>query len=201
MNTTNQELKLKLSLLLDDELSPTDQHEVLDRIADEPKLRSAWARYNLIGEVIRAEQGIFAGDDFARRISQAVAQEPAPARVLSERALPERVVLTERVLSERSVQSSPKSARKPSLFNRRAGFAWAAALVGFAVVMGYSATNPDLSRIDLALQQHDTSTDQSQEALADARINDYLMTHNEVSYLVGSTSMLPHARLVSSPER
>ncbi|QFY42903.1 sigma-E factor negative regulatory protein [Candidatus Methylospira mobilis] len=185
MNTTNQELKLKLSLLLDNELSSAERHGLLDRVNDEPQLRQAWARYNLIGEVIRSEKGVFAGDDFARRVSRAVAQEPPAVAVFPGR----------------SARSSPEPSRKARVINARSGLAWAAALAGFAVVIGYSGSTPDLSRIDLALQQKDATLDQSQEAVADARFNDYLMTHNEVSSQVGSTSMLPHARLVSSPGR
>jgi negative regulator of sigma E activity len=185
MSNTNQELKLKLSLLLDNELSPAEHSEVLDCVVDDPALQTAWARYNLIGEVIRAEKGVFAGDDFVSRIHQTVAQEPSPVVVLSARP----------------VQSSLKQARKPHFFSSGIGLALAASLIGFAIVMGYSVTNPDMSRVDLALQQKDTTVDVSQEALADARFNEYLMTHNEASYLVGSTSMLPHARLVSSPGR
>ena len=184
MNNTNLELKLKLSLLLDDELSPAESAGVLDCVVDDPALQTAWARYNLIGEVIRAEKRVFARDDFASQINQAVAQEPPFVAVL-----------------ERSARPVLKQAPKVRFVSGRTGLAWAAALAGFAVVMGYSVTNSDLSRLDLALQQKDTTMDQSQAALADARINDYLMTHNEASYLVGSTSMLPHARLVSSPGR
>jgi len=185
MNTTNQELKLKLSLLLDNELSSAERHGLLDRVNEEPRLRQAWARYNLIGEVIRSEKALFAGDDFARRVSSAIAQEPPAVAVLPGRP----------------ARTSPEMSRKARVISARSGLAWAAALAGFAVVIGYSASSPDLSRIDLALQQKDTTLEQSREALADARFNDYLMTHNEISSQVGSTGMLPHARLVSSPGR
>lgn len=196
MSDTDQDVKLKLSLLLDNRLAPEDHPELLEQLIHDRTLRTAWARYNMIGDAIRAPESGLAGEAFALRVSRAIEQEPPPVAVMPENTAP-------RTHGQpRELHRPPRESRRRPRANSRLGWALAASLAGFALVMGYNEPNSGLNNIDLVLEQNRGSVVQyPPEETAEARYNDYLMTHNEASYLTGSSGMLPHARLVSSPGR
>jgi len=74
---SNEELDSQLSAMFDDEL-PAPQCELLARrLARDEALKARWGRYAAIGAAIRTERGLRLNSGFARRVSSAIAAEPA----------------------------------------------------------------------------------------------------------------------------
>jgi sigma-E factor negative regulatory protein RseA len=70
MSNNNHE---KVSALLDDELDSSAVEQVVAELAQETAAQEQFGRYALIGDVLRNEQEIMLGDDFANSISAAIA--------------------------------------------------------------------------------------------------------------------------------
>lgn len=74
---SNEELDSQLSAMFDDELSPAECELLARRLARDPQLKARWGRYALIGAAVRAERGVKLDTRVARRVSHALASEPA----------------------------------------------------------------------------------------------------------------------------
>lgn len=74
MTTTKNEY---LSALVDDETEGFETRRMLDELGRNPEDMALWGRYHLIGDAIRGGVGRSASDDFASRVSAAIAAEPA----------------------------------------------------------------------------------------------------------------------------
>ncbi len=73
----NEELDSQLSAMFDDEL-PGEECELLARrLARDEALKARWGRYAAIGAAMRAERGVALDGALARRVSAAIASEPA----------------------------------------------------------------------------------------------------------------------------
>jgi negative regulator of sigma E activity len=91
----NEELDSQLSAMFDDELPAAECELLARRLSRDEELRGRWGRYAAIGATIRAEGGARLNAELARRVSVAIAIEPAviaepvspPSRLSSSRAL------------------------------------------------------------------------------------------------------------------
>lgn len=173
MADRERELKLRLSMLLDGELDGRDNPRLIERIESDERLREAWTRYHLIGQAMRAPQGLSVGDDFARRVRQAIDREPT---VLAPRARP----------------GSSTEGRQ-----RIVGFALAASLAAVALMVGKSVMDHGGELYSNLVSTQVAATVPPSDSVADSQFSDYLLTHNETAYLVGSAGMLPYVRSVS----
>ena len=175
MSDHDKDLKLRVSMLLDGELEGRDNPRLIERIESDESLKQAWARYNLIGQVMRTPGGLLADEDFARRISSAVEEEPA---ILAPRC---------------------RSASNPEVRQRVVGFALAASLAAVALMVGKSVIDHGGELYaNLASTQSVATVTTGSDTVADAQFSDYLLTHNETAYQAGSAGMLPYVRSVSS---
>lgn len=62
-----------ISALLDDELTSTKFESTFEQMTEQQEQVEAFSRYSLIGDVMRQEQELSLGDDFANNIQQAIA--------------------------------------------------------------------------------------------------------------------------------
>ncbi|WP_286804412.1 MULTISPECIES: sigma-E factor negative regulatory protein [unclassified Marinimicrobium] len=79
---SNHSLNESLSALVDGEASPLEVRRLLKAGADDSadsELNARWSRYQLAGSVMRRELEVMAPSGFADRISEALADEAAPA--------------------------------------------------------------------------------------------------------------------------
>ncbi len=78
------EIRERLSALLDDELAPDEIGPLLDRLHSDEDLPSAWDAYHLIGDVMRGEGVRIAPHGVAESVRERLKSEPAiiaaPAR-------------------------------------------------------------------------------------------------------------------------
>ncbi len=72
----NESLPEKLSLLIDDQLEPSQAFSVLKAAKQDAELQAKLRRYALISQAMKTEQCSVASLDFADKIHQRIKQEP-----------------------------------------------------------------------------------------------------------------------------
>jgi sigma-E factor negative regulatory protein RseA len=155
---------------------------LLDRLEGDAELKATWARFHLIGDVMRSAGGPLAEPGFAAKVSARIAEEPT---VLAPKAL-------NRDFSVR-----------PSIVS----LGLAASLAVVAILVGKSMNDhaevfQAASRGGADLARVAAKAPGPAESQADSQFNDYLVMHNETAYMAGSAGMLPYVRVVGSrPDR
>jgi sigma-E factor negative regulatory protein RseA len=172
MTEEEANLKEKLCLLLDGELSPSESLKWLYRIENDPTVQAQWVRYSLISEAMRSGRVPLPDSQFVDRISAALANEPT---VLAPRA--ERLRLRERVVT--------------------GALAASLGLIGILVAKSLNEYSPMRGADFPVLADVMGASAQSSPAI-DSEFRDYLVTHYETAYLAGAQGMLPSVRLVST---
>ncbi len=171
-----EDVKQEISLLIDDELPKSSALRLFEQIESDEESRAQWDRYNLIGHAIRSGSGILPDVEFVRRVGRALENEP--------------IVFV--------------PARRKAGFRRKAistALAASIALIAIVALQPWSAPT-DRSFGSLALAEYDRSQTNPESShprtrQGDPSLNDYLVTHNETTYLVGTPGMLPYARVVT----
>ena len=77
-DVSNEELDSQLSAMFDGHLPGAECELLSRRLVREDSLRSRWARYALIGAVVRSEPVNAMRTDFARRVSAAIVADAQP---------------------------------------------------------------------------------------------------------------------------
>jgi hypothetical protein len=134
-----------------------------------------------MGDVMRSPRVIVADTEFAQRVSAVIRDEPT-------------------ILAPKRTSQGVGAVMR----NKLVTYAMAASLVGLAVLVGKSLTDQFVGSpmSPPTVSATDSNTLESIEKMAEAQFNDYLLVHNQSSYMAGSAGMLPYVRLVSSgPER
>jgi negative regulator of sigma E activity len=72
-----EERESLLSAMYDGEAAAGECDLVARRLARDPKLRRRWARYALVGAVVRGDQRFLASEGFSSRLAELLADEPA----------------------------------------------------------------------------------------------------------------------------
>lgn len=165
---TENSLREKLSLLLDEELERNESLWLLSRIETDPALAMQWRRYNLIHETMRSNPALLPDSGFVGRISASLVDEPT-------------------VLAPTPAKHRHRE--------RAVTVALAASLAMVAVLAGKSLH--DYSPMGGANSLLASTADTTQASI-DPEFRDYLVTHYETAYLSGAQGLLPSLRLVSS---
>lgn len=178
MTDQDKELRMRISMLMDSDLDGRDNPRLIDRLEEDAELKATWARYNLIGDVMRSSIGPLADKDFAARISAMVAEEPT---VLAPNTLKTKLIVRPSVVS----------------------LSLAASLAVVAILVGKSM-NDHADVFQMASNGKPTPTQVADkmagavESQADSQFNDYLVMHNETASMAGSAGMFPYVRVVGS---
>jgi sigma-E factor negative regulatory protein RseA len=178
MTDQDKELRMRISMLMDSDLDARDNPRLIGRLEEDAELQATWARYSLIGDVMRAPGAPLADKDFAAKISDLLADEPT---VLAPKAL------------------KTQMTARPSIVS----LALAASLLVVAVLVGKSVNDHTdvfqmASHGKVPSNQVAINGAQSVENQADSQFNDYLAMHSETAYMAGSAGMLPYVRVVGS---
>ena len=179
MTDQDKDLRMRMSMLLDSDLDGRENSRLIDNIEADAELRSAWANYCQIGDVLRSSgAGSLVGNDFAAKVSAAIAKEPT-------------------VLAPKALQSVGNRRSRIINLSLAASLALVAVIVGKSVNQHtdvFQTASHHLGGVNLAAAK---ATDKGDNP-ADSQFNDYLIMHNETAYMAGSAAMLPNARLLSS---
>lgn len=164
-------MKTKLSALMDGELDAAEATETIAQLRKTDELRGEWATYHLIGDALRQS---IAMPDIAQRVSEKLATEPT---VLAPRFhLPQ----------------------KAKVFALSA----AASLAAVVVVGWISFQTIDQSQQNLAAANktspHVIAVTTS--VPAPARMNDYLLAHQEFSPSTAMQGVAPYVRTVADAQ-
>lgn len=76
----SKETREHLSALVDGEISPDTSRFLVRRLGGDAELRATWARYHLMRDCLRHQEGEIAHDQLCDRISKAIRNEPAGTR-------------------------------------------------------------------------------------------------------------------------
>lgn len=71
----NDDLNLKISQLIDDELSKAESVKLLELIHKHPELENKLRRYEIVAGVVKSDRFMHADDDFVSKVSQGIQQE------------------------------------------------------------------------------------------------------------------------------
>jgi negative regulator of sigma E activity len=183
-----EELDIKISMLLDDELESKEALKVFGQIRNDSELRSKWLRYNAVSCVLKGKPLILPDEGFLNRISRALDQEALPGKA---------VVLP----------------RKSPVHKLPVALAIAASLTVAAVIMWSGLPDfPDnflRPSNQLSIVKHSSpevpapaapvqaQSEPSDTGALPQRLTDYLITHNESTYSTGSQAVMPYARVIS----
>ncbi len=176
----SDELREKLSALVDGELDDVEAVELLDRMSHETALKEVWQRYHLVSDALRNHLPPVASVDLVERVRHAIGTEPIPIR-------------------------APRQARAPA-WKPLAGLALAASVAVVAVLgfRGFSDVDGE-AVIERMVQRNPAPAGVKPSAGlwwnvdrpdVEERLNAYLVNHSEHT---GSTmrGMLPYARIVA----
>ncbi len=180
-----EELDIKISMLLDDELESEEALKIFSRIRNDSELRSKWLRYNAASCVLKGKPGMLPDDGFLDRISNALAQETLAAKPDVLR------------------RKNPRH-KLPVALAIAASVAVAAVIiwpgVPFSidnVIRHFSLVNFSPLEVAGPAASVQLQSEPAETGALPQRLNDYLITHNESTYTTGSLAVMPYARVIS----
>lgn len=170
----------KISALMDDESSPTEAHQTLNRLKQDPASCDAWNHFHLVGDVMRGDSVL--REDFLARLRQRMDSEPT-------------------VLAPR-----PRwRATADFAWAAAAAIAGVAVVLTLATTV-----NPLRPQGELAAAGQPANAQVAQAPDSDARlqlavsenstqVNEYLMAHQEFSPRSALQGVMPHVVSTSAP--
>lgn len=170
----------QLSAMVDDELPEGERALLIERMARDAALRERWERYHLIGDVLHDRLVVPPDARLAERVMAAVAQETTP--------------------KSRGGIAAWRGAIKAA-----AGLAVAASVAWMALIAVQSITRQDESVPALASRSESADPPvvrvgdgqwRRQSPEVQARLNGYLVNHNEYAVSSGVQGVLPYMRIV-----
>ncbi len=181
-----------LSAFVDGELHPEEQWGVLNRMQADNELRERYERYQLISDALRNNLPAATLHGLAGRVSLALEDEP--------------VILAPRV----------QKRRMQPLIKQAAGMAVAATIATVAILSLHTSVPEDTLNGGQVAQTRTTANEVaavgpmslgvaapvrlvSDTSDVQARLNRYLVNHNEYSVASGMQGMMPYMRIVSYP--
>jgi sigma-E factor negative regulatory protein RseA len=194
----NDDLNLKLSLFLDDELAKDESVNLLELVQQQPELKTRLQRYELVSNVIKSENFIHAEPDFVSKVSQSIKQE--------------------------AVVFAPAWRQRKSGFQTLSAIAASVAIIAIIAFGGISLT-PETSpppstvaannkavkeKITLAVAEEKlvikdkpiiTAAINDEKTNVDPRFIEYLAAHDNSLYAAGSPGLQSYARVVSNGQR
>lgn len=170
----------QVSALIDGELEGPELEQVLDRVTGDAAQDSSWARYNLISDALHNNLSDPVSMRLHGRVAAALADEPT-VLVPTARRAPWRVLPFTRHVAGMAVAAS------------------VAALAIIGVQSMHSTPEPTTQQVAEA-EPPPVVREGAGARLAhgnEARLNPYLVNHNEYSVSSGMQGMLPYVRVVS----
>ncbi|MGH8474159.1 MAG: RseA family anti-sigma factor [Methylococcales bacterium] len=189
-----EDLDIKISMLMDDELACKEALKIFNRIRNESVFRAKWIRYNIASCACKAQSMILTDFNFFDRVSKALEQEPA-------------------IVAPKS-RASKKLARISSVSLALAASAAVVAVIIWSGMAGLPGSSPpntsDRNALAVSTPIEAPSApiqapapwlpaklDSAHKQNFPKRLNDYLITHNESTYTTGAQTMMPYARVIS----
>lgn len=186
MNDTD-DMKEKLSALVDNELDDLDERRVMAALARDADLRRTWERYHLVRSALHRDLDALIPPDMAERVAARIGMEPVnttgsfPRRNITRYAGTFAIAASVAAIAIAGVQWLNHPATAPT--------------ASLAVIQPASEKiiRADATRWDT--QQKDTETE------AASALNAFLVEHNEFASPSGIGGMMPYVRVVGYEDR
>ena len=190
----HDEVNLKISGLIDGELSHDETLVLLKKIQADEGLKAKMCRYQAISQALKTDQFFKVSPDFSNRVFQEIQREPTyllPA-------------------------IKPQSASQPQTHHtkRKTMFALAASTVVAAVFVGQSLRDTPaansyqtITAMSMSPQQSPApfpkpeKSKQNKRQPLNTQFNDYLQAHNNSVYTNGEATFHPYAAVTSFDQR
>ncbi len=174
-----ENLEIKMSMLVDDELDSEETLQVLSEISTNPELRAKWNRYKSMSYALRHDSVVLPKPNFFDSVSQDLDSEPT--------------IIGPTIARQKPRQFYPAiAAAVAASIVAVAIFTWSNLPMGLNKPLG-TAVVSTVKEQPIAIQKVRFGKSPS----VPSRLNDYLITHDESTYSAGTQSMLPYARVVS----
>ncbi len=174
-----EDLETKMSMLVDDELDSEEALQVLSEISTNPALRAKWNRYKSMSYVLKHDSVVLPKASFFDGVSQALDAEP-------------------------TIIGPSISRKKHRQYYPAITAALAASIVAVAIFIGSNfpiGLNKSVETTVASTEKERPVAIQkvryAKNSTVPSRLNDYLITHDESTYSVGTQRMFPYARVVS----
>ncbi|MCR4302560.1 MAG: sigma-E factor negative regulatory protein [Sulfuricaulis sp.] len=176
MNNT-EDMKEKLSALVDNELNDLDERRVLTALEQDAELRNTWERYHLVRSALRQDMDTLLSPEMAKRVAARIEMEPA----------------------------NVASFRRQKITRFVGTFAIAASVAAIAIAGVQFLNRPDSAPVaSLAVNQPapekiiraGTTRWDRKEPETESALNSFLVEHNEFASSSGIGGMMPYVRVV-----
>ncbi|MEW6330904.1 MAG: RseA family anti-sigma factor [Pseudomonadota bacterium] len=189
------DMKEKLSALVDNELDELDERRVMKALEQDPELRQTWERYHLVHSVLHQELDTMVASDMAARVAAQIESEPATS-VLSQRRRTARIVGTLAMAASVAVVA----VAAVQWFNRPPVSATAALVAGQPasgnlVAAQVTSVAEGQPAPDNFIRAGATHWD-VKEPETESTLNTFLVEHNEFASSSGIGGMMPYVRVV-----
>lgn len=178
----NEKSLEQLSSLMDDELGPLEAERAIIEAGQDPQVRAAWARFHVVRDAVRNQIPERVAMDFADRVRAAIDAEPvivAPSRRPSTRLKPVAGLALAASVAAIAVLGV-------NAVSQRGGMESDAPAIAQSV-------SPPQSNLTASMVQIGRETEESMQS---ARLNSYLVNHNELRANLGMQGLMPYARIV-----
>lgn len=181
----------QLSALVDDELD-VEQASIFNKLINDDETKDTWSRYHLIGDCLRDHVPEKISSQVATRVANTLRNEPtilAPRTTKRFNIKPIAgfaIAASVAMLAVFGVQRSNEvntSSDVPTI---------AANQVNSSNAQPQSFSFPEVQVLPAAVRKSDTP-----ESVANQRLNNYLMNHNEYRSNGGMNGILPYVRIVT----
>ena len=194
----------ELSAFVDDELDGPARARIVDALYGSPELRRAWARFHLIGDVVRKVGPVPGADSIAEQVSAALSNEPV-VRIVPHPRRPWLGPLAGLALAAAVAAVAVMGIHSLDDGDAPSPSAAGASRQGIAPA-GSAPTAPDAAAPRIASTAAPAATPAAAPAAvrlrwsgvapdAEARLNAYLVSHNEYAGN-GMGGVLPYVRIV-----
>ena len=188
MNESNKE---QLSVLIDGEQDSVHDNTI-DKLISDQELKDTWTRYHLIGDCLRGHLPERISHDVSKQVSSALHDEPtvlAPEttkrfniKPFAGFAIAASVAMLAVFSVQRSNEVEPTSSVPTVASNQ----------VAPTVSQPQTFSFPDTQVLPAAVRKSDTP-----DSIANQRLNNYLMNHNEYRSNGSMNGILPYVRIVT----
>jgi sigma-E factor negative regulatory protein RseA len=190
----HDEVNLKISGLIDGELSYDEMLVLLKKIQADEVLKTKLCRYQAISQALKSDQFFQVKPDFSHKVSQEIQREPT-------HFLP-------------AIKPRPASQPQTDRTKRKTMFALAASTVAAAVFVGQSLRDTPaansyqtITAMSMSPQQPPSSLSKPENSKQlkhqplNTQFNDYLQAHNNSVYTNGEAMFHPYATVTSYDQR
>ncbi|MCK5355416.1 MAG: sigma-E factor negative regulatory protein [Methyloprofundus sp.] len=174
----NDDLNLKLSQLVDDELAKDESVKLFELVHEQPELDAKLQRYELLGRVIKSECFIQADADFVSKVSQGLEQE--------------------------AVVFAPAWRQRRSVMQTLSAIAATIAVIAVIVIGGVSRPTEEAQPPLMLAENNNVKETEAinvevkeDKAKVDPRFIAYLEAHDNSLYAAGSPGLQSYVRVVS----